>query len=85
MASLDGLWWSVSSDTGRESAFTRQRHVLVTLDPYSGFATTACGRAARDVTSERTMTDLINSRELDGIEPNLCSTCLAVSKKEVPA
>lgn len=82
---LDGLWWKVSSDTGRESTFTRQRHVLVTLDPYSGFATTACGRAARDAAGEKSMTDLINSRELDGIELNLCATCAAVSKQEVPA
>lgn len=73
------LWSRVQSDTGRESAFTRLRHVLVERDPYSGFGTTACGKPSRqsyggdgdDYTDE----DLRRALERDGIPLDLCPKC----------
>lgn len=69
------IWAWVQSVTGRESAFTRVRHVNLNVDPYSGFGMTACGQESREPWGEKTDDDIRESLERDGIPPDLCPKC----------
>lgn len=73
-------WTWVQSPTGRESAFTRMMHVVVELDPYSGFGKTACGRESRGGWGEKDDADLAHAEELDGLTFELCPRCSAATE-----
>lgn len=75
-------WAWVQSDTGRESAFTRVRHVIREYDPYGQMGTTACDKPFREPWGEKTDKDIAESLERDGIPPELCPKCDRATRKD---
>jgi len=71
-------WVWVQSPSGRESAFTRVRHVIVEPNNYSGFGITACGKESREPWGSVTDLELTDPNGFyvqNHIPADLCKTC----------